>query len=241
MGERKIEAKPNSVAILEYHDGSAGQVEAWFEEETGFHIACFVYEAAGPLCIDSYYENTKRVTTRTEYPIRDSFKGRPLIVAMDWIDKLVDSGIKKVLPLTRNNKDRKRQIELCRQNDIELVSAIHPSVINLSGSTVEPGVWINAGSIIGYKVEIETGVLINTGSLIEHHNVLRECCQVDPGVVTASNVTLRECCYVHAGATIINHCEVGENAIVGAGSVVTKNIPPNCMAFGVPAKVMKEH
>jgi len=33
---------------------------------------------------------------------------------------------------------------------------------------------------------------------------------------------------------------IGENAIVGTGAVVTKDVPDNCMAVGVPAKVVKK-
>jgi len=32
---------------------------------------------------------------------------------------------------------------------------------------------------------------------------------------------------------------IGENSVIGAGSVVTKNIPPNCLAVGVPAKPVR--
>lgn len=32
---------------------------------------------------------------------------------------------------------------------------------------------------------------------------------------------------------------IGEYAIIGAGAVVTRSIPAKCMAFGVPAKVVK--
>jgi len=234
-----MEVRPNSVAILGFHDGSAGQIETWFEAVTGHHIACFVNEAAEPLMIDVTAENRKRVSQRTEFPTADSFKGRPLLTSLDWIGKLKELGIRKVLPLVPNNRDRFRQIETARQNGFELVSAIHPTVTFLAGATIEPGVWINAGSIIGYKAEIEAGVLINTGVQIDHHNVLENCCQVDPGVVTAGNVTLRKCCQIHTGATIINRIEIGEDSIIGAGAVVIDNIPPRCTAVGVPARVIK--
>lgn len=240
MAESEVLTKPNSVAILGFHDGSAGQVETWFEEVTGYHIACFVHEAAEPLNIDAAAENAKRVTGRMEYPTLTTFKGRPFIVSDSWLEQLIKLGINKVLPLTPNNEVRLKQINRCRQHGMELVSAIHPSVTILAGATIEPGVWINAGSLIGYKAEIESGVLINTGAQIDHHNVLRQCCQVDPGVVTAGNVTLRECCHIHTGATIINRIEIGRSSVVGAGAVVIRNIPANCTAVGVPARVIRE-
>jgi sugar O-acyltransferase (sialic acid O-acetyltransferase NeuD family) len=241
IGSADIEVRHTSVAILGFHDGSAGQIESWFEAVTGLHIACFVNEAAEPLMIDVTAQNRKRVSQRTEFPTRASFKGRPLLTSLDWIGKLKKLGISKILPLVPNNRDRLRQIEAARQNGFELVSAIHPTVTILAGATIEPGVWINAGSIIGYKAEIEAGVLINTGVQIDHHNVLRSCCQVDPGVVTAGNVTLHECAHVHTGATIINRIEVGQDAIIGAGAVVIENIPSRATAVGVPAKVIKYH
>lgn len=39
--------------------------------------------------------------------------------------------------------------------------------------------------------------------------------------------------------TILPGVEIGENAIIGANSVVTKNIPANSIAVGIPAKVVK--
>lgn len=33
---------------------------------------------------------------------------------------------------------------------------------------------------------------------------------------------------------------IGDNCIVGANAVVTKNIPPNCVVAGVPAKIIRE-
>ena len=38
--------------------------------------------------------------------------------------------------------------------------------------------------------------------------------------------------------TIIGEVKIGENVIVGAGSVVTKDVPSNCVVVGNPAKVI---
>lgn len=42
------------------------------------------------------------------------------------------------------------------------------------------------------------------------------------------------------GSNIINDINIGDNTIVGAGSLVTKTLPSNVMAYGVPAKIIKE-
>jgi acetyltransferase-like isoleucine patch superfamily enzyme len=45
--------------------------------------------------------------------------------------------------------------------------------------------------------------------------------------------------WIAAGAIIIGGVTVGENSVVAAGSVVTKDIPPNTLAGGNPAKVIR--
>ena len=44
---------------------------------------------------------------------------------------------------------------------------------------------------------------------------------------------------IGSGATILSNLTVGENAIVGAGSVVTRDVPPNTIVVGNPAKVLR--
>jgi acetyltransferase-like isoleucine patch superfamily enzyme len=44
---------------------------------------------------------------------------------------------------------------------------------------------------------------------------------------------------IGSGATILSNTNIGENAIVGAGSVVTKDVPPNAIVAGNPAKVLR--
>jgi acetyltransferase-like isoleucine patch superfamily enzyme len=45
---------------------------------------------------------------------------------------------------------------------------------------------------------------------------------------------------IGTGATILANVTIGENAIVGAGSVVTKDVPANCIVAGNPAKLLRK-
>lgn len=44
--------------------------------------------------------------------------------------------------------------------------------------------------------------------------------------------------YIGCNSTILSNVRIGPNAIVAAGSVVTKDVPPNSIVAGVPAKVI---
>jgi len=238
MKREDIAVKPNSVAILDYHDGGAGQVASWFEEVTGLHIACFV---AASFKADIDQERSSHFSQRLELPLNNTFQGRPFLVDVNWAQELKKIGINKALPLSPNARERFEQVRLCRENNIELVSAIHPRATIMKDATIEPGVWINANTFIGYKVEIQSGVVIEVGSHIEHHSIVESCCQIDPGVTIAGNVALGQCCYVHMGASVINRKQIGADAIIGAGAVVLDDIPARCTAVGIPAKVIKRH
>jgi acetyltransferase-like isoleucine patch superfamily enzyme len=227
------------VAVLGFHDGVAGQIARWFERASGCTIDCYVNEVAEPLRLDVAAENRKRVSQRTEFPGVDTFRGRPFIQSLEWLDAIRRRGVRHVLPLTPDNRTRLRQMEACLKAGLEFVSAIHESATILDEAIVHPGVWINARAVIGFKAELHPGAIVNTGAQIDHHNVMEACSQADPGVVTAGFVTLRTCAQVHTGAVIINRIEVGADAVVGAGAVVIEPVSPRSLVVGCPARVVR--
>jgi acetyltransferase-like isoleucine patch superfamily enzyme len=44
---------------------------------------------------------------------------------------------------------------------------------------------------------------------------------------------------IGSGCTILANITIGENALVGAGSVVTKDVPPNSIVAGNPARILR--
>ena len=47
-------------------------------------------------------------------------------------------------------------------------------------------------------------------------------------------------CWIGAGVLIMPGITIGENVVIGAGSVVTKDIPSNVVAVGVPCKILRK-
>jgi len=54
-------------------------------------------------------------------------------------------------------------------------------------------------------------------------------------------VTIKEGARIAINVTILPGVTIGRNAVIGAGAVVTKDIPDNAVAVGVPAKPIKFH
>lgn len=58
-------------------------------------------------------------------------------------------------------------------------------------------------------------------------------------VIKYGRIVIHDNCFIGAGTMILPGISIGPNAVVAAGSVVTKSIPPNSVAAGVPARVLR--
>lgn len=57
---------------------------------------------------------------------------------------------------------------------------------------------------------------------------------------TENFIELQDDCWIGAGAIVLPGVVVGRGSIVGAGSVLTRSIPPNCVAAGNPARIIRK-
>ncbi|MGZ9723892.1 sugar O-acetyltransferase [Rhizobium miluonense] len=88
------------------------------------------------------------------------------------------------------------------------------------------------GLDIGDDVMIGPNVsIITTGHPLEPSQ--RRAITIGKPIVIKRNV------WIATGATIVGGVTVGENSVVAAGSVVTKNVPPNSLVGGNPARVIR--
>ena len=139
-----------------------------------------------------------------------------------------------------NPTHKQNVINAITNSNINFETLIHPNVIIGTDQVhIGEGAVICAGNIITCNVIIKNYVTINLSCTIGHDTLLEDYVSLMPGVNISGEVLLGECVYVGTGAKIINQLEIGKNTTIGAGAVVAKTLPENCVAVGVPAKIIK--
>jgi UDP-2-acetamido-3-amino-2,3-dideoxy-glucuronate N-acetyltransferase len=141
------------------------------------------------------------------------------------------------------------------------------SGVRIFGFTNLYGCEIGDDTKIGTFVEIQKGARIGKRCKVSSHTFICEGVEIEDEVFIGHNVTFINDAYPRAttangalqqesdwkciptrvkrgasigsGATLLCGITVGERAIVGAGCVVTKDVPPDTIVAGNPARIMR--
>lgn len=166
----------------------------------------------------------------------------------------------------KSNPDRRETSSMdnyiCVAPDVKLGKNVKMSkFINLYGC------YVDDNTKIGAFVEIQKNARVGKNCKISSHTFICEGVEIEDGVFVGHSVTFINDSYPRAvtpdgelqtdqdwvvertvvkkgasigsGSTILSSVVIGENAIVGAGSVVTKDVPPNAIVAGNPAKLFR--
>jgi acetyltransferase EpsM len=117
--------------------------------------------------------------------------------------------------------------------------AIHPSAIVMGSASLGEGVSLCPSAVIGSGAAVGDHALVNTAAVVEHDCIIEPGASLSPGVRMGGRVVVGRAAFIGVGATLNPRMRIGAGAIIGAGAVVTRNVPPGMLAFGVPARIIR--
>jgi len=141
-----------------------------------------------------------------------------------------------------NPRKRIENRQSINNDNIRFPKLIHPTAIADVDRHVKigQGTIVCAGNILTTQVTIGQYVILNLACTVGHQTRIGDYSSFMPTCNISGEVEIGDAVFMGTGAKIINKKRIGSYSVIGAGAVVIKDIPSNCTAVGVPAKVVKQ-
>lgn len=186
------------------------------------------YEIVG--CLDRSY---------SDY-VKKQIYGVPVIGDDGRLKEILESGVTKIHIALGDNKLRNKLFNMAVEIGFEPVTIISPYAIISPHATIGNGTVVMPGAVINAGASIGDNCIINSNSSIDHDCCISRSCHIAPGCALSGNVIVGEGTHVGTGASIIDRIEIGSWSFIGAGAAVVKDIESGILAYGVPARKVRQ-
>ena len=156
---------------------------------------------------------------------------------MGMFARILDGLFERLAPAYEAWQDRRLKASLHRcGKDVKLYHPLvfyGPEALDIGDHTaVAPFVhiWCGGRVVIGAHCMIGSHVAIS--SLTHDHSQAKMF-----GTMVARPVTIGDDVWIGAHAVILPGVTLGEGCVIGAGAVVTRDVPPRAIVYGVPARI----
>lgn len=206
-------------ALIIVGGGGHGRVVAEAARAAGAHVVAFADAALAGGLADGV-------------PVIDA---EPVVVARACLEHGAAAAV-----AIGDNATRQRVHVALAAAGVTIASVIHPSAIVLGGAQLGVGAQLLAGAVVGVAAVIGDGCIVNTSASIDHDCRVGAFCHLSPGVHTGGQVELGEGVHLAIGVSLRNRVRVGAWSQIGVGAAVVCDIPAHVIAYGVPARVVRQ-
>ncbi len=162
----------------------------------------------------------------------------PILGGLEWLKQHPNTFVVNSIG---NPAIRKKIVqEILNFGHSRFASLIHPTAWVGNRVDIGPGTVLLAGALVSTDISIGSHTILNRNCTIGHDVIIEDFVTIAPSANITGSTRIGQGCDLGAACTVVNGVSVGRWSIVGAGAVVTKNLPPNVTAVGIPAKPIKE-
>jgi len=122
----------------------------------------------------------------------------------------------------------------------QLASLIDPSCYVSRTAEIGRGCVLYPNCFVGLYAKLGDYVFCLSGTIINHDDVIEDRVVLCSNVSLAGFVHLEPDCYLGQGCTVKQCLKIGQGSLIGMGAVVTKNVPPNSIMVGNPARRLRD-
>jgi UDP-3-O-[3-hydroxymyristoyl] glucosamine N-acyltransferase len=227
-----------NIAIFGFKDSFTGQLINMLNSKFKKKLNCII-SSKKIKKINVENEQKKRPNKKTEFIIKKKIFNLPVFNEKDFIKILKKRNIKFVFIMEDEGILRSKVFKKIKDTNIKVLSFIHKSTKLMGHNDIGEGTIIFPDCYIGYKSDIGKGCIIQSGSRIEHHSTIGNFCDINPNLTTGGFTKIGDFCEINISVDIINRINIGKKVKLGAGSLILKDIPPNQLQFGRPAKFIR--
>lgn len=153
-----------------------------------------------------------------------------------WLDTPEAKGVEVVFGIGRN-QTRARIFQQLSDKGVRILTVVHPQAVVAGTASLGAGTVVMANASINPDARIGKAAIINTGAVVEHDCELGDFAHISPNAAMGGGAKLGMGAWLGLGATVNPGISVGARTTVGAGAAVVKDLPEDCIAVGVPARV----
>lgn len=136
---------------------------------------------------------------------------------------------------------RAKLVEMAQNIGFHFPCIMDPTAQVSPSAQIGDGTFIGKNAIINIGAQIGYHCIINTAAIVEHEATIGTLTHVASGAIVLGEVRTGHSCFIGAGSTIIQCTNLGNDVKIGAGAVVNNDLPDNCTAVGVPAKIINRN
>ena len=196
--------------------GGFGRELAAYARDAGFEIAGFLHDLeAHPHSLDGVHLGAEVRGPAESYEPRE--------------DELVAIGLGE--PAARRDL-----ADLLLGRGANLATVIHPTAWVAPSARIGAGTVVAPFAFVGADAEISELTIVNTYASVGHDCAIGRSCVLSPYAVTNGWVTLEEGVLLATHSVVTPRTRIGARSAVSAGSVVFRDVKPDSLATGNPAR-----